>query len=104
MGDPQADPSGPLQSAPQALGRVPAPLPPAPEEPPFVDIKSPAAETSPPATRKITAEEYRSEWVSERVSAMVDSGEYALEPENSASFWDLAEKLYDEGRARGHLP
>lgn len=88
------------EPVPPALGRAqPVPPPPPPEEPAFVDIKQPA-ETVAPETRRMTTEEYRSEWVGERVAAVADRGSEV----NYVSLWEWAEKLYDEGRRRGHLP
>lgn len=51
-----------------------------------------------------TADEYRGEWIAERVAAFFDSGKFADVPANCDELWAAAERLYDEGRKRGHLP
>jgi hypothetical protein len=103
IGDSAVDPRT-QQPPPPTLGRVPqVPMPPPPEEPPFVDIKAPP-ETAPPETRRMTAAEYRSEWVSERVAAWADKPAIDMGTRNASAVWDVMEALYDEGRKRGHLP
>jgi hypothetical protein len=53
----------------------------------------------------ISAEEYRSEWVNERVTRWVERAPASeLVPENLPALWDFFERLYDEGQRRKHLP
>lgn len=47
-------------------------------------------------------DEYRSEWVAERVVAMLDSASLGTTLPDDA--WAYVESFYDAGRARGHLP
>jgi hypothetical protein len=100
------------QDAPSKVETMPAP----PDEEPVKvnpetwvsDLASKFA--SMPIAAGATAEEFRSEWVAERVAARLDKSglesvampsEVCLEVRRH---WDIAEALYDEGRRRGHLP
>jgi hypothetical protein len=58
-----------------------------------------------PEPEPMTAEEYRSQWLAERVAAMVDHADVeALQAVRPEEWWNVAQYVYDEGRRRGHLP
>jgi hypothetical protein len=74
---------------------------------------SPVQAPPAPASDKLDADTYRSEWIAERVVAVWDAGHVSFDLENStvltrrdhvSMLWTYAEQIYDEGRQRGHLP
>jgi hypothetical protein len=101
------------ESVPQPIRKRPEPPAPEPRKKPEpqseVDLTSDgeAAEWSPAHLRgAITADEYRREWIADRVAALIDSGEYDLEKTDyvAALVWGFAERLYDTGKRLGYLP
>jgi hypothetical protein len=108
---PEPPPIAPLAPAPApeisvAVGPAPAELP---------ETRVSVA----PETRRVSAEEYRGEWVADRVAADWDKGAALPSGVDIEAFqvgaqpggrrgvslvWDAAEALYDEGKKRGHLP
>jgi hypothetical protein len=96
---------GKLVVPPSAVETIPAPPE---EEPPPVRIGGSETRVSDEAIRDIvarpvTAEDYRHEWVAERVASMSDKAPFGT-PVATADLWGWAEALYDEGKRRGHLP
>ena len=73
-----------------------------PVPPPRVEVRQPVME--PP--RGITADDYRLEWVAERVAAWSDHGglERAVAHDLSSQIWASTAALYDAGREAGFLP
>jgi len=95
--------------SPVPEARPAEPIPENPQEPARVAAREPAAEVDGArGERTMSAEEYRGEWVAERVAERVaaefDSGRFVGLPVSPEQVWGFAEALYDEGRKRGHLP
>lgn len=76
--------------------------PPVPDDPPRALQEHPQGQ--------MTADEYRREWIADRVATWTEGSglsllvESASEPTAMTVIWDRTEALYDAGRQRGFLP
>jgi hypothetical protein len=98
---PQAPPMP--RDLPAAQSGRPDPVPPLPQRTQFADtIPEEVVERTEAAAVPVDAGEYRSEWVMERVCAMLDAG--VTGSSSPADVFDFVEGFYDEARKRAHLP